>query len=121
MKYDFTTCPDRAGTGSLKWERYPGRDVVPMWVADMDFLSAPEIIAALQERAAHGVFGYTIPPKSAVEAAIEYLQKHHGYATAAEQIVWFPGLVPALNVACRAFVQPGEEVLTCTPVYPPFL
>ena len=99
MKYDFTTCPDRADTGSLKWERYPGRDVVPMWVADMDFLSAPEIIAALQERAAHGVFGYTVPPKSTVDEAIEYLQAHHGCAVAAEQIVWFPGLVPALNVA----------------------
>ena len=121
MTYDFENCPDRRGTGSLKWERYPGRDVLPMWVADMDFKSAPEIIAALQERAAHGVFGYTIPPKSTVEAAIDYMQTHHGYAATAEQIVWFPGLVPALNVACRAFVSPGEEVLTCTPVYPPFL
>ncbi|MGA1538881.1 MAG: MalY/PatB family protein [Chthoniobacterales bacterium] len=121
MIYDFTTCPDRHGTGSLKWERYPGRDVLPMWVADMDFKSAPEIIAALEERAAHGVFGYTIPPKSTVEAAIAYLEDKHGCAATAEQIVWFPGLVPALNVACRAFVQPGEEVLTCTPVYPPFL
>ena len=121
MTYDFTTCPDRRGTGSLKWERHAGRDVLPMWVADMDFVSAPEIIAALQERAAHGVFGYTIPPRSTVEAALEYLQTRHGVATTAEQIVWFPGLVPALNVACRAFVQPGEEVLTCTPVYPPFL
>jgi cystathionine beta-lyase len=121
VTYDFTTCPDRRGTGSLKWERHAGRDVLPMWVADMDFVSAPEIIAALQERAAHGVFGYTIPPKSTVEAALEYLQTRHGVTATAEQIVWFPGLVPALNVACRAFVQPGEEVLTCTPVYPPFL
>jgi cystathionine beta-lyase len=119
--HDFTTCPDRRGTGSLKWERYPGRDVLPMWVADMDFKSAPEIIAALEERAAHGVFGYTIPPKSTVEATIAYLADKHGCTATAEQIVWFPGLVPALNVACRAFVQPGEEVLTCTPVYPPFL
>jgi cystathionine beta-lyase len=121
VTYDFTTCPDRRGTGSLKWERHAGRDVLPMWVADMDFVSAPEIIAALQERAAHGVFGYTIPPKSTVEAALEYLQARHGVTATAEQIVWFPGLVPALNVACRAFVQPGEEVLTCIPVYPPFL
>ena len=121
MTYDFTNCPDRASTGSLKWERYPGRDVVPMWVADMDFISAPEITDALQQRAAHGVFGYTVPPKSTVDAALEYLQTHHGYTAAPEQIVWFPGLVPALNIACRAFVQSGEEVLTCTPVYPPFL
>jgi cystathionine beta-lyase len=121
VSYDFATCPDRRGTGSLKWERYPGRDIVPMWVADMDFLSAPEIVAALAERAAHGVFGYTIPPGATVEAAVDYLQTHHGCAATPEQIVWFPGLVPALNVACRAFVAPGEEVLTCTPVYPPFL
>ena len=121
MTYDFTNCPDRSGTGSLKWERYSGRDVLPMWVADMDFVSAPEIVAALQQRAAHGVFGYTIPPRSTVETVLEYLQTRHGVAATAEEIVWFPGLVPALNVACRAFVQPGEEVLTCTPVYPPFL
>lgn len=121
VTYDFKTCPDRRGTGSLKWERYPGGHVLPMWVADMDFLSAPEITSALRERAGHGVFGYTVPPRSTVESAIEYLQNHHGYAATPEQIVWFPGLVPALNVACRAFLQPGEEALTCTPVYPPFL
>lgn len=121
MNYDFTSCPDRSNTGSLKWERHAGRDTLPMWVADMDFVSPPEAIEMLQRRAAHGVFGYTIPPKSAVEAAIGYLADKHGVRATAEQIVWFPGLVPALNVACRAFVQPGEEVLTCTPVYPPFL
>jgi cystathionine beta-lyase len=87
----------------------------------MDFVSAPEIVNALQQRAAHGVFGYTVPPKSTIDAALDYLQTHHGYAATPEQIVWFPGLVPALNIACRAFVQPGEDVLTCTPVYPPFL
>lgn len=121
MTYDFTNCPSRAGTGSLKWERYAGRDILPMWVADMDFLSAPEIIEALRRRADHGVFGYTLPPDSTVEAAGAYLRERHGATVSADQIVWFPGLVPALNVACRAFVKPGEEVLTCTPVYPPFL
>ena len=121
MDYDFTTCPDRRGTGSLKWERYAGCDVLPMWVADMDFASPPEVIAALHLRAAHGVFGYTVPPDSTVESAIIYLREHHGVEIAAGQILWFPGLVPALNVACRAFVEHGGEVLTCTPVYPPFL
>lgn len=121
MNYDFNTCPDRAGSGSLKWERYAGRDVIPMWVADMDFTSAPEIIEALHERVSHGVFGYTVPPSSTVEAAMAYLRERHGAEVTPEQIVWFPGLVPALNVACRAFVPAGSEVLTCTPVYPPFL
>lgn len=121
MNHDFTTSPDRRGTGSLKWERYAGRDVLPMWVADMDFLSPPEVIEALGLRAKHGVFGYTVPPKTTVNAAIGYLREHHGAEVTAEQIVWFPGLVPAINIACRAFVNPGQSVLTCTPVYPPFL
>jgi len=121
VNYDFNTCPDRAGSGSLKWERYAGRDVIPMWVADMDFTSAPEIIEALHDRVSHGVFGYTVPPSSTVEAAMAYLRERHGAEVTPEQIVWFPGLVPALNVACRAFVPAGSEVLTCTPVYPPFL
>ena len=121
MNYDFNTCPDRAGSGSLKWERYAGRDVIPMWVADMDFTSAPEIIEALHDRVSHGVFGYTVPPASTVEATMAYLRERHGAEVTPEQIVWFPGLVPALNVACRAFVPAGSEVLTCTPVYPPFL
>ena len=121
MDYDFTTTPDRRASGSIKWNRYALRDVLPMWIADMDFLSPPEVIAALEQRVRHGVFGYTAPPESTWEAAITYLREHHGAEVAAEQIVWFPGLVPALNIACRAFLQPGEEVLTCTPVYPPFL
>jgi cystathionine beta-lyase len=121
MEYDFTTTPDRRATGALKWDRYAGRDVLPMWVADMDFLSPPEVVDALVRRARHGVFGYTVPPESTVDAAIGYLRDRHGADVAAEEIVWFPGLVPALNVACRAFVEPGEEILTCTPVYSPFL
>lgn len=121
MKHDFTNCPDREATGSLKWERYAGRDILPMWVADMDFTSPPEVIEALQARAAHGVFGYTLPTVTNNEAVLSYLAEHHGYEGSAEQIVWFPGLVPALNIACRAFASAGAEVLTCTPVYPPFL
>jgi len=121
VPYDFANCPDRHATGSLKWERYAGRDVLPMWVADMDFISPPEVIAALRARADHGVFGYTIAPASTVAAAIDYLRNQHGIEAQPEHIVWFPGLVPALNVACRAFVPPGGEILTCTPVYPPFL
>jgi len=118
---NFSTCPDRRETGSLKWQRYSGGDVLPMWVADMDFSSPPEVVEALERRARHGVFGYTIPTKSVAEAAREYLHDHHGVTVTDEQILWFPGLVPALNVACRAFVESGGEVLTCTPVYPPFL
>jgi len=119
--YDFDSLPQRGQTGSLKWQRYDGKDILPMWVADMDFPSAPEIIDAVRERAEHGVFGYTVPYPSVEEAVLDYLQRVHGIAVRREWLVWMPGLVPALNAASRAFEKPGDAVLTNTPVYPPFL
>lgn len=120
-KYNFDSCPQRQGVGSLKWDKYKGRDVLPLWVADMDFLSAPEIIEALQARLDHGVFGYTIPYEAPIEAVIQYLERQHGYAAQASWLNFLPGLVPAINLCCHAFSQPGESVMTATPVYPPFL
>lgn len=119
--YNFDSCPDRTGTGSLKWDRYTGKSVLPLWVADMDFVSAPEILRALHERVDHGVMGYTIPYSDVEDAVIRYLQNTHHYTIEREWLVWTHGLVPALNVFCRAFGNPGDEILTCTPVYPPFL
>ncbi|MFP4283638.1 MAG: MalY/PatB family protein [Opitutales bacterium] len=113
--------PDRAGTGSLKWEKYAGTDILPMWVADMDLPSPPTVIEALEARARHGIFGYTKPYEGVVSAVQDYLSRDHGLAVAPRELVWFPGLVPALNTAARAFAAEGEAVLTCTPVYPPFL
>jgi len=121
MAYDFETVLDRSNTGSLKWDRYAGRDVLPLWVADMDFHSAPEILSALRARVDHGVMGYTLPSSEVVEAVLGYLKRVHGYEAKAEWLHWLPGVVPALNVVARAFGEPGDEVLTCTPVYPPFL
>ncbi len=121
MKYDFDEVIDRSATGSLKWERYAGRDVLPLWVADMDFRSAPEILRSLEERVRHGVFGYTIPHERPTAAVLSYLRERHGYEVGEEAIVWLPGLVPALNLAARAFGGEGGGVKTCTPVYPPFL
>lgn len=121
MAYDFDTQPDRAGTGALKWEKYAGRDVLPLWVADMDFRCAPEILQALDARTAHGVFGYTLPYSAVVDAVLGYLERVHGFAAKAEWLVWLPGVVPALNVAARAYGEPGDALITCTPVYPPFL
>lgn len=118
--FDFQTTIDRQGTGSLKWNRFP-TEVLPLWVADMDFHAAPEITQALQERVNHGVFGYTIPYESVIQSVIDYLQRKHSYPVQKNWISWLPGLVPALNVTCRAFGSSGDEVLTCTPVYPPFL
>ncbi len=119
--YDFDTLPDRRRTGSLKWDKYAKRDILPMWVADMDFTSAPEIMAALRERVDHGVFGYTVPYEAANSAILGYLRRAHGYAAQEDWLNWLPGLVPALTLCCHAFAGPDESVMTATPVYPPFL
>lgn len=118
---DFQTPVDRLPTSSQKWNKYAGRDILPMWVADMDFLSPPSVISALQERVAHGVFGYTDAPASLVQAVQSYAAAHYSWDIKAEWIVWLPGLVQGLNLACRAVGQEGDEVLTATPIYPPFL
>jgi len=121
FKYDFETCPDRNGFGSLKWDKYKDRDILPMWVADMDFVAAPEILSALHARVDHGVFGYTIPYAGVTEAVLNYLERQHQYQAQAQWLNFLPGLVPAINLCVHAFTRPGESVMTATPVYPPFL
>ncbi|SFN85122.1 cystathione beta-lyase [Formivibrio citricus] len=121
MFFDFDAVIPRQGTSSLKWEKYAGRDVLPLWVADMDFAAPPAVIEALHARIDHGIFGYTRSPASANAAVVEYLQARYGWAIQPEWIVWLPGLVPGINLACRAVGEPGDAALTCTPVYPPFL
>jgi cystathionine beta-lyase len=118
---NFDQITHRHGTGSLKWDKYAGRDVLPLWVADMDFTSPPEVLEALHNRAAHGVFGYTIPYDEVTGEVLNYLHRQHGINVGAEALVWLPGLVPALNLACRTFGDPGSGVMINTPVYPPFL
>ncbi|MGF1530908.1 MAG: MalY/PatB family protein [Puniceicoccaceae bacterium] len=117
----FLELPDRAGTGSLKWDRYGKREVLPMWVADMDFRSPEPVIEALRERVEHGVFGYTIPYELPNRAVADYLSREHGVEFDADALYWMPGLVPALNLICRAFGGPGTETMTAVPIYPPFL
>ncbi|HVU38587.1 MAG TPA: PatB family C-S lyase [Opitutales bacterium] len=121
MPFDFSTVPDRRHTGSLKWDKYQGRDILPLWVADMDFRSPPAVIEALRARAEHGIFGYTVPTDEARQAVVEYVKRQYGYVIQPEWIVWSHGLVPALSIACRAFAKPGEGVVVCTPIYPPML
>lgn len=118
--FDFDHAPERRGTDSQKWQKYAGRDVLPLWVADMDFVSAPPILDALRARVDHGVFGYARPTASTVEAVTGALAQRYGWKVDPEWIVWLPGLVVGLNVTAQAFAGPGEEVLTLTPVYPPF-
>jgi len=117
----FDDCPDRMDTDSLKWSRYRGRDVLPLWVADMDVVCATPILDALAKRVQHGVFGYGIARPDDYAAVVDWVQSRHGWAIQKDWVVWLPGLVPGLNVACRAFAETTDEVLTFTPVYPPFL
>ena len=122
--FDFDRPIDRAGGGfhdSIKWNRYAGRDVIPLWVADMDFAAPPAVIAALHRRVDHGVFGYGQPWPSLVAAVVEHLEREYLWQIEPEWIVWLPGLVTGLNVACRAVGGDGDAVFTATPIYPPFL
>ena len=121
IRHDFDSLVDRRQTASEKWERYQGRDVIPLWVADMDFRSPPAVIEALHARIDHGIFGYTAPPQSLIAATLDHLQLQFGWTVEPEWLVWLPGLVCGLNVACRAVGQPGDEVITFTPIYPPFM
>jgi cystathionine beta-lyase len=118
---NFDEAIDRLPTSSNKWNKYAGRDILPMWVADMDFQSPPSVLAALRERVGHGVFGYTDPPDSLVEAFRDYAARHYGWQVEPDWFVWLPGLVQGINLACRAVGEAGDAVLTATPVYPPFL
>ena len=109
---------ERKGTGCIKYDRRPELD--PFWVADMDFASAPEILEALHRRVDHGVFGYAQPHAGLNESVIDYLRVRRGVEISLEQIVHLGGLVPALSLAVKAFCK-GGAVMTCTPVYPPFV
>ncbi len=119
--FDFDIPVDRSATGSEKWDKYRGRDIIPLWVADMDFRSPPAVIAALHERIEHGVFGYTHPPHGLVEAILNHLERDFGWQIQPEWLVWLPGLVCGLNVLSRTVGEADDEVITFTPVYPPFM
>jgi cysteine-S-conjugate beta-lyase len=121
MTFDFETPINRVGTDSQKWQKYAGRDVLPLWVADMDFKSPPAVIEALHQRVEHGVFGYARPVKSTVDAVVTAMEQRYGWKIDPSWIVWLPGLVVGLNVTAQAFAQPGDEVLSLAPVYPPFM
>jgi cystathionine beta-lyase len=114
----FDQAPDRRASDSIKWGKYAGRDILPLWVADMDFAAPPAVVDALQQRVAHGVVGYGGPSPALVESVLAHLESEYRWSIEAEWIVWLPGLVSGLNIACRAV---DGEVLTATPVYPPFL
>jgi cysteine-S-conjugate beta-lyase len=118
---DFDTVIDFRATpypDSLKWNRYAGREVLPLWVADMDFAAPPPVVEALHRRVAQGVFGYSQPWPALVATVQDYLERQYRWRIESDWIVWLPGLVTGLNVACRAV---SGDVVTATPIYPPFL
>ena len=117
----FDEVVERRGTSSVKWDKYKDTDILPMWVADMDFRSPPQVVKALQERASSGVFGYTQPPEELIEVFLDYLKRSYGFIAESDDLVFIPGVVPSLNIACRGLVEPGESIVTATPVYYPFL
>lgn len=121
MDYDFDQLVDRRGTASDKWDRYAGRDILPMWVADMDFRAPPPVLEALHARVEHGVFGYTNAPEELVEVTRQMLADAYGWSVEPEWLVWLPGMVPGLHIACAAVGDDGDAVATFTPAYPPFL
>ncbi|MBN2416123.1 PatB family C-S lyase [bacterium] len=119
--YDFDTVISRAGTSSIKWDRYGDRDVIPLWVADMDFPSPEGVCDALHARTGHGVFGYTAAPESLLETVLRRLSTLYSWKVEPDWLVWLPGLVSGINIACRAAGGEGDEIVTTVPVYPPFL
>jgi len=120
MKFDFESIHERLGTDSQKWQKYAGRDIIPLWIADMDFQAPPRVIEALHKRIDHGIFGYAKPTASTTEAIVSAMNKNYDWKIDPSWIVWLPGLVCGLNVMASAFAAETEEVLSLTPVYPPF-
>jgi len=122
--YDFDQPIERRGTDSIKWQlfnREGNEDVLPLWVADMDFVSPEPMIQALQQRVAHGVFGYGLPPGELREVIQGRLATLYGWHVETDDILLIPGVVTGFNLVCYAVGQPGDEVLVEPPVYPPML
>ncbi|ROL70033.1 aminotransferase [Pseudomonas chlororaphis] len=118
MSLNFDTLYPRHGTGSTKWSRYP-EDVLPMWVADMDFAVAEEIIQALRQRLEHPLLGYSVPQDELREAIVADLWHKYAWRVQADELVFLPGVEPGFNMALHGFVQPGQTVVVQTPNYRP--
>src|SRR4051812_37320622 len=115
--FDFDAPVDRAGSWSTRWERYAGRDVIPLWVADSDFHGPPAVLEALERRVRHGILGYTTPPEALRTAIVARLARRYGWRVDPAWIVFVPGVVPGLHLAARQLVPPGGQVLVPRPVY----
>ena len=123
QKPDFDAEIHRTGTSSQKWDKFEGRDIIPMWVADSDFMSPEPVKKALIERIGHGIFGYTNTPDELNRLFIDRMARLYNWQVSEEELIWLPGLVTGLHLACRASKPNSDEstsVATPTPIYPPF-
>jgi cystathionine beta-lyase len=116
-KYDFDEIIERRGTNCVKWDEMADADVIPLWVADMDFKVAPAILEAVKKRAEHGVFGYNIVPESYYEAVISWFRRRHQWEIQREWILYTTAVVPAMSCVIKALTMPGEKVLILSPAY----
>jgi len=119
--FDFDKIVNRRHTGSLKWDHYDDADAICMWLADMDFQAPAQVIAALHRQVDHGIFGYPKPTAHLTETIVETLKTRYDWSIEPSWLVWLPSLVSGLNLACRAVGGADDEVVTFTPIYPPFL
>lgn len=117
MKYDFDRPISRRGTDSYKWDSATSEGILPMWVADMDFATAPAIVDALRRRVEHGIFGYTRVPDGYYESVMRWFARRHGWTIDREWIIYTSGVVPAVSAIIKALTVPGDKVLVQTPVY----
>lgn len=117
MKYDFDTPVNRRDTNSYKWDTLDMERVIPLWVADMDFKTAPCIIDALRKRVEHGIFGYTRVPDTYYQACIDWFEQRHNWRFEAKDVIYTSGVVPAISAIIKALAKPGEKVIVQTPVY----
>ena len=116
-KYNFDEFVNRRGTNSVKWDEEKEDGIIPLWVADMDFLAAPAIRRAVEERAKHGVFGYAIVGDSYYAAITNWFKRRHNWAIERDWIIYTTGVIPAISATIHALAMPGEKVLIQTPVY----
>ena len=117
MRYDFDELINRRGTNSYKWDSAAKADVLPLWVADMDFRTAPVITEALSRRVSHGIFGYTRVPEAYYQAVTTWFSRRHGWHMRKEWMIYTSGVVPAISAIIKALARPGDKVLVQTPVY----
>lgn len=117
MRYNFDEIFSRRHTNSYKWDTYSDSDIIPLWVADMDFKTAPSIIEALKKRVDHGIFGYTYVPEAYYDAVINWFDRRHNFKVTKDEIIYTTGVVPAISAIIKALTKPGDKVIVQTPVY----